>query len=247
MQIFGLFCAALYCLASVIVGVRLVRLAHRTRELPELLIGCGLLTGGILGYGGMVATAVLASGSSLPAWPAAAVASLGLDASAACMLLIWWKIYHPASRWGPWVVSAWMVLLVVVLVSELIRSIAGHTFTPGPWESLRIVAQGGTYAAVAWSGFRYHARLRRRMRILRTDPVVINRILLWNFAASTVALQHVYTLAVPFLNSLFDAEGVAPAFIGSTGVIIALCITYAFYPPPGYLRWIKARHEREVG
>jgi predicted PurR-regulated permease PerM len=38
MQLFGLPCVLAYCVAALIVGVRLVCLASRTRELPELII-----------------------------------------------------------------------------------------------------------------------------------------------------------------------------------------------------------------
>lgn len=54
-------------------------------------------------------------------------------------------------------------------------------------------------------------------------------------------------MAIPWLNSLFDAVKAAPAFVGTLGVIIALCITHAFYPPQGYLRWIQRRAGVEVG
>ena len=40
-----------FLLASLVVGVRLILLSHRTRQLPELLIGVGVLGIGPLGFG----------------------------------------------------------------------------------------------------------------------------------------------------------------------------------------------------
>ena len=241
MQLFSLLCAAAYCLAALVVGVRLVCLARRTRELPELMIGASFLSGAMLGHPSTVTSELLASGTSALARPLAAAGSIGLAAATVCILVAWWKIYHAASRWGPWVVSLWTALVAAVVVMELGRSAAELAPGANPWEAHRIVVQGGAFLAIAWSGFRYHALLRRRLRIGLADPVVVNRIWLWNLAASGVTLQCAYILAIPYLNAIFDAEGVAPAFYGITGLIIAFCITHAFYPPQGYLERIRRR------
>jgi hypothetical protein len=247
MQLFGLICVAAYCLAATLVGVRLLRLARRTREVPELMIGACFLFGGSIGYPASVAALLLSERASALAGPVAATGSIGLALAAACMLVAWWRIYHPASRSAPWVVCVWGGLLVLVLVPQL-----GQTMTetaPGvsPWGSLRVVVQGGAYAAIAWSGIRYYSLLRRRLSVGLADPVVVNRILLWNVAASAVTLQYSYAFATPWLNSLFDATKLAPAFTGMLGLVIALSITHAFYPPRGYLRWIEKQTERQAG
>ena len=241
MQLFGLFCVLAYCVASLVVGVRLVRLASRTREVPELVIGVCFLSGGLIGYPASVAAQLMVSGSPALAPWMAGVSSAGLAVAAACMLVAWWKIYHPASRWGPWIVLVWSAFLAVVCVSQMGRPVEELGLAANPSESYRVIAQGGAYAVVAWSGFRYHRLLRRRLRLGLADPVVANRIWLWNIAATAVTLQYSYALAAPWLNSLFDAVSVAPAFIGTLGVVIALSITCAFYPPQGYLRWIRSR------
>ncbi len=241
MQLFGLACISAYCATALIVGVRLVCLARRTRELPELMIGSSFLSGAMIGYPATVASQFLASESSAFAWPIAAAGSIGLALATIFILIAWWRIYHAPTRWGPWVVSAWTALIAVVLALELGRS--GAELGPGanPWEPYRMVVQGGVFFVTVWSGFRYHARIRRRVRIGLADPVVANRIWLWNIAASGVTLQCTYVLAIPFLNPIFDALGWMPAIYGTLGLIIALCITFAFYPTQAYLRRIRRR------
>ena len=247
MRLFGLVCVSAYCLASVVVGIRLVLLARRTRELPELMIGSCFLSGGAIGYPASVAVVLMPPGFLAAAKPVAWAAAVGLAVAAACMLVAWWRIYHPASRWAPWAVSLWSALLAAVCVIQAVRPVAEIAIGASPWAPLRVIVQGGAYAAIAWSGFRYHALLRRRLRLGLADPVITNRIWLWNIAASAVTLQYSYSLAAPYLDSLFDAVSAAPAFVGTLGVLIAVCITHAFYPPQGYLRWIKRRAGVEAG
>jgi hypothetical protein len=210
------------------------------------MIGSCFLSGGAIGYPASVAAVLLISEYPAAARPMAWVSAVGLAVAATCMLVAWWKIYHPASRWGPWIVSAWSALLAVVCVMQIGRPVAEMAAGAGTVGPLRAIVQGGAYAAIAWSGFRYHALLRRRLRLGLADPAATNRIWLWSIAASTVTLQYSYGVAIPWLSSLFDAAKVAPAFIGTMGVVIALCITHAFYPPRRYLRWIRKRAGVEV-
>jgi hypothetical protein len=247
MHIPGLLCVAAYCFAAFIVGTRLLRLARRTRELPELMIGCSFLSGGTLGYPASIASQLLAPDSPAVAWPVAGLGSMGLSVASACVLVAWWRIYQPLKPWGRWAVVLWTLLLIQVFVLELSRSAAELAPGASPWEPLRVIAQGVPYAAMAWSGFRYHARLRRRMRVLRTDPVVANRILLWNVAATCVTLQYLFYLAYPYIDRFYDAGAAAPAYNGILGLIIAICISCAFYPLPTYLRRIRKRAGLESG
>jgi hypothetical protein len=247
MQIFGLFCAFAYCLAALIVGVRLISLARRTQQLPELLMGSSFLIGAMIGYPATLVARLLVSEASALAWPLAAAGAIGVAVATFCILLAWWRIYHPASGWAPPVVCAWTALIVACLVLELRQSASVLASLANPWLPLRLIVQGGAFATMAWSGFRYHARLRRRMRIGLADPVVVNRIWLWNLAAAGVTLQCSYILAVPYLKSFFDAEATSPAIYGTLGVIVALCITRAFYPSQAYLRKIRGRAGSEVG
>ena len=59
MELFALVGLSAYCLVSLVVGIRLLLLARRTRELPELLIGLAFLTGGAIGYTILVASTQL--------------------------------------------------------------------------------------------------------------------------------------------------------------------------------------------
>jgi hypothetical protein len=247
MQLFGLLCAIAYCIAALVVGVRLLRLARRTRQLPELMIGLSFLTGSVIGYPAIVAAELLVAEASPLAWPIALVGRIGIALATVFILVAWRRIYHPTSRWGSPVVYAWTALIAVTVAMELRLPAVQLVSYDNPWVPVRLVSGGGAFAAMAWSGFRYHALLRRRIHIGLADPVVANRIWLWNLAASGVTLQCIYILAVPFLNRFFDAVAVAPVVYGTLGVLIAFCISQAFYPSQAYLRKIRKRAGSEVG
>ena len=58
LQFANLLGGVLFALSSIVVGSRLLWLAHRTRELPELLIGMAFAVAGCIGYFMGIACAV---------------------------------------------------------------------------------------------------------------------------------------------------------------------------------------------
>jgi hypothetical protein len=161
--------------------------------------------------------------------------------SSVCLLVTWWRIYHPTRRWAPWIVSIWTALLAVVLVIRLFHPVPGIAPVSDPSYLLMLVAQGGVYAANAWSALRYHGQLRLRMRLGLADPVVANRMLLWGLAATAITVQYSYALAIPLLTGLIDANGAQPAVTGSLGLFAAATIALTFFPPQAYLRAMERR------
>jgi hypothetical protein len=241
MQLFGLFAVTAYCAVALIVGARLLRLARRTRELPELFIGAAFLLGAMIGYPALVASRILAAGSPMPARAMLVLGLSGLASSSVCLLLTCWRIYHPTRRWAPWVVSIWTALLAVLLVIRVFRPVPGAAPVSDPSYLLMLIAQGGVYAANAWSALRYHWQLRIRLRLGLADPVVANRMLLWGLSAAAVTAQYSYALAVPLLNRPIDAAAVQPAVTGALGLFAAVAIALAFFPPHAYLRALERR------
>jgi len=62
-QLISFFGLGAFGVVSLVVALRLLLLARRTRQLPEFLIGLSLLTGGLLGR------APIAAGASLDSLP----------------------------------------------------------------------------------------------------------------------------------------------------------------------------------
>ena len=90
-----------FLVSSSVIGVRLLAVARRTRQMPELLIGIGVLGMGPLGYGLAVFSHTLASSSVL--WSAAlrGSAMLSMNVGAIAQYLVICLVFRPGVGWAP--------------------------------------------------------------------------------------------------------------------------------------------------
>jgi hypothetical protein len=249
MRMFGLLCVLAYCAASWLVGMRLLRLAMRTGEAPERLIGVGMLAGGAIGYPASVAALVLAGGAPEVGLRIGITSVLGLSIASGALLLAWRTIYHPAEAWARGVSIALLAFLFVGVVDRLagydpaaVAHSRGHGVPRGFY--LSVIAGALPYAATTLSGLRYHAMLRKRIPLGLADPVVANRILLWSLTSCAVVVQYACALGSLWLWRWFDPTQLTTAVVGTLGLSIAFLLLLSFFPPPAYLRWLGERGSR---
>ena len=245
MQLFGLICVAAYCTTAFVVAAKMLRLASRTGESPELLIGVALLVGGAVGYPASIAALLTASRDPALALRLTTGANLALYLSCFTMLLTWCVVYHRGQPWARYVVVAVSALLFVSFVDRTAAvdlqalSRAERSAHPGYLRSLAVQLLPHLLNAV--SGLHYHSMLRRRVRLGLADPAVSNRIALWASGSVMVVLQYSYGLATPWMSQWFDASAVSSVIVGSFGLTIAILLAFAFFPPDRYLRWVRLR------
>ncbi len=247
MELFGLIGMSAYSMVGLVAGLRLLRLARRTGELPERLIGGAFLTGAMLGYPTLIVADRLRAVAPDPALVLFFVGWAGLVVAALCLLAFWQRVYHPdriAARRTLWVGSA---LLVASLVGLLLTHSAGAQAAASPWYLPGLVAQGAAYALNGWASARYWRMLRRRLSLGLSDPVVVNRILLWSMAASAVTLQYLYSIIRVVVTGGSSISGFGIALISSLGLISAGTMLLAFLPPRCYLLRIERRSQGETG
>jgi len=89
LQAFAWIGFAAFFVASLVCGVRLVALWHRNRELPELLIGLGVLGIGPVGFGFITIGQLVGAGR-----PGAAAVFLGLGGALAGTCASLWGIAY---------------------------------------------------------------------------------------------------------------------------------------------------------
>lgn len=107
------------------------------------------------------------------------------------------------------------------------------------------VARTGAFAWASWEALRYCRMLRRMASLGLADPLVANRIALWGVASGLIGFLF---LLNPVAKAL---AGIAPENLGLllllslVGLIVAVCVSLAFFPPRAYLRWIggQATHQ----
>lgn len=229
-----------------VVGARLLRLARRTGELPELSLGSGLL---LVSLGGAVA-ALSRIPALLATAPGDALLAVGLAVTASGIAFFYvftWRVFRPSALWAMWLVVLasgalgvqWRGLLQATAAGgATMESIVPHT---RPW-GVAITAM--VALGFLWTGLEagaYFLRLRRRRAVGLADPVLENRFALWSLSGFAVAL-----LCSALIGSML--AGLAPMrhplplwTVGSAALVVSAAWTLTFLPPARYLDWLRER------
>ena len=226
-----------FILVSVVLGIRLLRLALRTRKLPELAISLNFLLAAGLGYSLLIAAESLRLLPESLAGVASFVGVSALSVGGVLLALFTCQVFRPASRAaaGGLLACAFWLLLGVYGSGALhvSRESSGLGAWLGHW-----APNLGLLVVYAWSSFeplRYHVLLRRRARIGFGDPLVANRLMLWGLSAGgLVAIALIHLSAQ--LAGYYDLP---PSLVGASSILvlaIAACEWLAFFPPAAYLR-----------
>lgn len=222
---------AAFFVVSLFVGIRLVLLWRETRQLPELLIGLGVLGIGPVGFSVTVVSQLLAEASPGASTLCYGLAQLAVSAGALAKLVFTWKVYHPGSRIARGAVLAGGLALIAVYLEMA-------------WRGFPVEAPGLRHlplvAALLWGAIealRYRERMRRRARLGLGDPVVENRFLVWGIGAAAAGIGSVFSMVA---GTLYGAEALVDPqlllLLSLHGMVAALCMWLAFLPPRAYLR-----------
>ena len=171
-----------FFVVALVVGVRLLALWWRTRELPELLMGIGVLGIGPVGFGLMMVGVGLMD--SDPALGNAAFAG-GTISSAAGVIakaVFNWRVYRKRS---PLAIAAALAIAGSLMVLGL-HVMDGRWVSTGTlvWDGLlRSSAQVGCLLWGATESLLYWQKMKKRQRLGLADAVVVNRFLMWGIGA----------------------------------------------------------------
>jgi len=246
MQLIGLACVLIYCAVASVVAVRMLRLAARTGEYPEIFIGASLLLGGALGFPPLALAPGLAGAEPDLALRLGLAGLVALHLSSWANALGWRAIFHPGDRWARNVAVVCTVLLFLSLTHRLAGmavSILGRDpaaqFAGGYTASL--FAQAAPYFLMAFSALRYQAKLRRRLALGLADPVVVNRIALWGATSGVVVVQYAISLATLHVRHLPEIAAIYQTVVAGLGLVLSVLLYLAFLPPKAYLRRVARR------
>jgi hypothetical protein len=235
----------IFLVASLAVGARLLALAARTRELPELALGSTLfIAGGLGGILYFLGTSHSSDLGALGLW----VRGLGRLCLSVGALSLWgftWRVFRPGNRAATALFCLAACAIAIGFAGEaLAGGFRGGNFDT-VWSCLGFVARGLAYCWASLESLRYFGLMRRRFRIGLADPLLVNRFLLWGIA--TTAAFGIYVVALINLldHSAHDvAAGVfSPTWALSTSVLgltSGVCLWLAFLAPAGYRRWIAS-------
>jgi hypothetical protein len=242
-QLLAAIGGAAFILTSLVMGVRLLLLARRTGELPELAVGLALFLMGGLAYP-MIAVARFAT--PLPEGPRIALAGLALLLNGVGTVAVGvfnWRVFRPSEPWARTAVAALAVALAASLALEALtpglRDAALHNRGAG----LRafFVLLGLPLAWASWESLRFHGLLLKRMRLGLGDPVVADRMWLWGISTLAAFVSNLATSVSSFFGVDIAVSTFGALLIAPLGLLAAGAMWLAFFPPESYLRRVAAR------
>jgi len=240
MAMFAALAGLFSVLTSWFVGLRLVLLARRTRQAPELLIGLALfLAGGC--WSPLVAIGRQATALSDPVRAALVVAGAVCGVAGMTSLAVFnWRVYRPGAAWAP-VASA---LIALALVAAFLVQCLGigwveyaHT-EQGPWLLASWIGVGiYLWASVeAWRQYRMQVR---RQALGLADPVVTDRMRLWALAMGAAFAASTFFAACQALGIPVAGTVVGLSLTGLIASFAGACMLLAFAPPATYLARVR--------
>lgn len=229
-----------FAVVSGIVGTRLLLLARRSQQLPELCVGLGLLMVGAIGYPLSLLVRMALSGMA-----ASVVTAVSVCMSAGGSVAIYfftWSVFRRAAGWAKALCGAAAAAMLAYAGVGVLRAFTEAPGWLGQVDGWFVVMQVTTVFSYAWTAveaFRYYGMLRRRLSLGLADPVVTNRFFLW-------FLSGVFASAGAGTVTLLAALGSQPydsvlgrAAVGMGGLGASVVLALAFVPPRSYLRWIE--------
>lgn len=233
----------LFMVLNAIIGVRLLRLAARTRKLPELALGIAHLFGGSLGWA-LVAVAYLVT-SQLHAHAAGLAIMIAglfcLDAACTGVALFSWRVFDPTSI----VAKALFALIAVVLAADFVHNgLIAHEFAPPTtqlWYWPGCLGRALPYMWMAVVTLLYYRKLRLRLLHGLADPVTANRMFLVFLAGAFVVLLSIVVSTASMFGWWLSHQQLMSAISSLLGIPSAFCSWLAFVPPRRYTDWIARR------
>ena len=232
-----------FFVASSVVGVRLLLLWRQTRELPELLIGLGVLGIGPVGFGFITLGELCVAGAPELAQILIGTGLAAMSLGSGAKYVFNWRVYHPRSGALRTLVCVACLLLVICLIWEYATTQFRTLVRPGPSYFLRIGLQVGCLLWGSGEALRYWDRMRRRVRLQLSDPVVSNRFLLWGLGAGAAGVGSAVGGFMQWWTQLPPIE-LPWVMLSSSlhGLVAAVAMWLAFVPRARFTRrtWVRA-------
>lgn len=233
--------------ASLAVGIRLVALAWRTRELPELLIGIGVLGIGPVGFGLMMVGTVFGTDDPGLRTLFFAIGSAASLTGILAKCLFNWRVYHPASQLVRVVAGAIALGLIGLFLHQLF--VTGFADERSGIPSAASLTRSGLQVGCLFWGsveaLRYWLLMRKRQAIGLADPVVTNRFLLWSIGAGSAGIGTAIGTIAGIVLARPSLE--IPWVVASSsahGFVAAVAMSLAFLPPAAYLARVRRRAQQ---
>jgi hypothetical protein len=227
-----------------VVGCRLLYLARRGGERPELYLGLSLVLGGV--FGAMLEGAGLAmatEGSPQIAGKLLLIGKLfGLGGVTFSGLFIW-RVFRPEARWAPLLFCGVLSVSVLSMGGMALHGSYATAVLPRSWVLVEFVGRSVMPIWLVVEASLYYRAMKRRMRLGLADPIVTNRFALW--AGAGVGGLVVLSTSLPptFLDPVEHEIwlNLDLLFFSLAGFAASGFYWLTFFPPVRYREWLTKR------
>jgi hypothetical protein len=232
---------ALFVLACLVAGVRVLALGLRNGGIPERAIAVALLSAGVCGYSLIGGVPLLPGLAPANLHLASALGDLAISVGCVACCLFTWRTFRPDQTWAAGVFLGCTGVLAIGAVLGLARGSFALPYADRPlWFRAGLFAQWFAFAWTSWESLRYQALLRRRLRLGLADPEVVARILMWGVGSGCASL-----LLAMYAWLWLQRPGLVPSFeevalIAVPGIGAAVSVWLAFFPPAAWRRRFSA-------
>lgn len=238
MEVLAQLGGGLYAVSALVIGLRLMQLWWRTRQLPELLVGGGILLLAGLGY---PLSAVAREGVEIAQATrvqlgvcAALLAGVGLTSNTAFT----WFLFRRGVAWGRKLLVSVTLLALCLLIAQSVQG--GWERGAFFWGWLPI----GITVSYGWASLecgRYYLLMRRRLPLGLADPVVVNRFGLYSVATAMAVAVNLVGWVFWHAGVEMITHPVGGALLFVFGTSSSVLMLLAFLPPRSYLARVRAR------
>ncbi len=226
LQVANLVGGVLFALTSIIVGVRLLWLARRTGELPELLIGLAFAVAGCIGYFlGIVQVFIELPETLERARPYASRALIAIGSVLIAVAI--WKLFYVGKGWAPLSVLTLAVLLIFDVFPIDLGSSEPNFYFRRATQVLLLVP----YVWMSLASLRFRKNLLRRWKIGLgdADPLLARRLRLWSYGTGAIAGLFLTVQLVAFVHHYSETRLPEELFVAIWGIACAACMWLAFF------------------
>jgi len=237
-----------FFVASATVGVRLVALWWQNRQLPELLIGLGVLGIGPVGFGCITFGQILQPDHSFTSRVIFAIGVFAASGGAFAQYFFNYAVYHPDSRVIREIVRAAGAGLLACCLWQWASD--GFASVQQQLDASYVVRSAFQVGCLLWGSIealRYWRMMRRRMRLGLADPVVTNRFFLWGVGAGAAGVGTAVGIAAQMWIGRPPLEIPWVTLSSSMhGLVAAVAMWFAFLPSEAYTRFLLGRAQRHL-
>jgi hypothetical protein len=224
-----------------VVGVRLLLVARRTRQIPELAFGVAFLGGSLGAALAQIGQRLLWNDAGAPATAMNALCFALMVLSTIALLVATWRIFRPDRAWARGVCIAGSMVACAILPIRLASGDLSSAVIDTPAMLGFFTLRVALFSWTTFEALRHYGLLKRRAALGLADPVVTRQILFWGIAGASTLLISATVAGSTFLIGVHPIEWL-PSTIAITllSMLTSATMWCAFFPPAALRRRIQA-------